>query len=74
MPPRKEMTRRSPRASKLKEAYIGEGSFLDTTRKLEFSPRADPIIKTLTKKEFYEPHDFSDTKATIGSNMMLPQW
>jgi hypothetical protein len=74
MPPRKPMTRCSPRAPKLKEAEIGEGSSLGTTRQLEYTPREEPVIKTLTKKAFIQPMAFGDTKETTGSKIMLPQW
>jgi hypothetical protein len=74
MPPRKPMTRRSPRAPKLKEAEIGEGSSPGTVRQLEFSPRVEPVIKTSTKKAFSQPPAFGDTEATTGSKIMLPQW
>jgi hypothetical protein len=74
MPPRKPTTRHSLRAPKLKEAEIGEGSSPDTARQLEFYPRAEPIIKTSTKKAFSQPRTFGDTKATTWSNMMLSQW
>jgi hypothetical protein len=74
MPPRKPMTRHSPRAPKLKEAEVGEGSSPDTVRQLEFSTRVEPIIKTSTKKEFSQPPSFGDTEASTGSKTMLPQW
>jgi hypothetical protein len=74
MPPRKPTTRRSPRAPKLKEAEVGEGSSPDTARQLEFSPRVEPVIKTSTKKEFSQPPAFGDTEETTGSKIMLPQW
>jgi hypothetical protein len=66
MPPMKPMTKRSLRALKLKEADIGEGSSLSTKRQLEYSPRVELVIKTLTKKAFIQPPTFGDTKATTG--------
>jgi hypothetical protein len=64
----------SPREPKLKEDEKGEGSSPGTTRQLEYSPRAEPIIKTSTKKSFVQPPVFDDTKESIGSKVMLPQW
>ena len=61
MPPMKPTTRCSPRALKLKEAEIGEGSSLGAARQLEFSPIAEPVIKTSTKKAFSQPPYFGDT-------------
>jgi hypothetical protein len=66
MPPRKPMTKRSPRAPKLKEEEIGVGSSPDTARKLEYSPMVEQIIKTLTRKAFIQPPKFGDTKAATG--------
>ena len=43
MTPRKPTTRCSLRAPKLKEVEIGEGSSLGAARKLEFSPRVEPV-------------------------------
>jgi hypothetical protein len=74
MPPRKPMTRRSPREPKLKEAEIGEGSSPGTARQLEYAPRVEPVIKTSTKKAFIQPPVFGDTEVTTGSKIMLPQW
>jgi hypothetical protein len=74
MPSRKPTTRSSPRALKLKEAEIGEGSSPSTARQLEFSPRAEPVIKTSTKKAFSQPSAFGDTEETTGSNVILQQW
>jgi hypothetical protein len=39
MPPRNPTTRRSPRAPKLKEPEVGEGSSPGAAKQLEFSPR-----------------------------------
>jgi hypothetical protein len=69
---RNPTTRRSPRAPKLKESEIGEGSFPRTVRHLEYAPRAELVIKTTTKKDFFQPSDFGDTKASTGSKIALP--
>jgi hypothetical protein len=74
MPPRKPMTRRSPRAPKLKEAEVGEGSSPGAVRQLEFSTKVEPVIRTSTKKEFSQPPAFGDTEVSTGSKIMLPQW
>jgi hypothetical protein len=57
MPPRKPTTRRSLRASKLKEPEVGEGSSPVAAKQLEFSPRPEPVIRTSTKKVFTQPPD-----------------
>lgn len=41
---------------------------------MEYTPRAKLVIKTSTKKAFVQPLAFSDTEASIGSKVMLPQW
>jgi hypothetical protein len=74
IPPRKPMTRRLPRAPKLKEENIGEGSSLFIARQLEYAPKAEPVIKTSTKKEFIQPPDFGDTEVTTGSKIIIPRW
>jgi hypothetical protein len=74
MPPRNPTTRCSPRAPKLKEAETGEGSSPGTVRQLEYAPRAEPVIKTSTKKSFVQPLVFGDTEENTGSKVMLPQW
>jgi hypothetical protein len=74
MPPRKPMTRRSPRAPKLKEAEAGEGYSPDIVRQLEFATKVESVIRTSTKKEFTQPPAFGDTEASTGPNIMLPQW
>jgi hypothetical protein len=74
MPPRNPTTRCSPRAPKLKEAETGEGSSPGTARQLEYAPRAEPVIKTSTKKYFVQPPVFGDTEENTGSKVMLPQW
>jgi len=53
--PRNPTTKRSPRAPKLKEAEIGEGSFPGTARQLEYAPRVEPVINISTKKAFIQP-------------------
>jgi hypothetical protein len=68
------MTRCSPRAPKLKEAEVGEGSSPGAARKLEFATRVEPVIKKSTKKAFSQPPTFGDTEASTGSKIMLPQW
>lgn len=73
-PPRKPTTRRSPRAPKLKEAEVDEGSCPSAVRQLEFDTRAEPIIKTSTKKAFSQPPTFGDIEESTGSKTMLPQW
>jgi len=72
MPPRKQTTRRSLRALKLKEPKVGEGSSLATAKQLDYSLRAEPVIRTSTKKVFTQPSTFGDTKARIGTKAELP--
>jgi len=72
MPPRKPMTRCSPREPNIKEVEIGEVSSPSTVRQLEYTPRVEPIIKTSTKKYFIQPLVFGDTKETTGSKIMFP--
>jgi hypothetical protein len=74
MPPRNPTTRCSPRAPKLKEAEIDEGSSPGTVRPLEYARRVELVIKTLMNKEFIQPMVFGDTKMTTGSKVMLTQW
>jgi hypothetical protein len=74
IPPRKPMTRRSPRALKLKEVETDGGYSPGMERKLEFSHRAESVIKTLTNKKFIQPPIFSDTEATTGSKLIIPKW
>jgi hypothetical protein len=64
MPPRKPMTRRSPREPKLKEEEIGEGFSLETTRQFKYAPEVETVIKTLMKKQFIQPPVFNDIQAT----------
>jgi hypothetical protein len=72
--PRNPTTKRSPRAPKLKEDDIGEGSSLGTTRQMEYAPRVDPIIKTTTKKYCFHPPNFGDIEESIGSKVALSEW
>jgi hypothetical protein len=74
MPPRKPTTRRSPRAPKLKEPEVGEGSSPRATRQLEYTLRPELVIKTTTKKVFFQPPVFEDIEANTGSKMALPHW
>jgi hypothetical protein len=71
---RKPTTRRSPGEPKLKEDEIGEGSSLGNARQLEYAPRVEPVIKTTTKKSFFQPSFFGDTEVSTRSKLMLPQW
>jgi hypothetical protein len=71
IPPRKPMTRHSPREPKLKEAEKGEGSSPGTARQLEYAPRVEPVFKNSTKKYFFQPLAFSDTKERNGSKVTL---
>jgi hypothetical protein len=43
-------------------------------RQLEYTPRAEPVIKIETKKDFVQPLTFGDTKAITISKVALPQW
>jgi hypothetical protein len=52
MPLKKPTTRKSPRAEKLQEPEVGEGSSPVVARQLEFSPKLVLVIKTTTKKAF----------------------
>jgi hypothetical protein len=74
MPPRNPNTRRSPRAPKLKEPEVGEGSSPGPTKQLEFSPRLEPVIRTSTKKIFTQPLAFGDTEENTGGKAILPHW
>jgi hypothetical protein len=44
-----------------------------TARKLEYTPREEPVIKTSTKKHFYQPLAFGYTEARTRSKVILPQ-
>jgi hypothetical protein len=74
MPPRNPTTRRSSRASKLKELEVGEGSSLGATKQLEFILRSEPVIKTSTKNIFTQPLAFGDIEASAGTKETLPHW
>jgi hypothetical protein len=74
MPPRKPTTRKSPRASKLKEPDVGESSSPVVTKQLEFTPKPVPIIKTSTKKVFIHPPAFGDTEVSIGTKAVFLHW
>jgi hypothetical protein len=74
MPPRKPMTRRSPRMPKMKEPEVGEGSTPGAARELDFVSKMESIIHTSTKKEFTQPLTFGDTEASTGSKVVLPHW
>jgi hypothetical protein len=58
---RNPTTRHSPREPKIKEEKIGEGSSPGIAGQLEYTPRAEPIVKTSTKKSFSQPPVFDDT-------------
>jgi hypothetical protein len=74
MPPTKPTTRKSPRASKKKEPYVGEMFSPVVAKQLEFTPKPVPIIKTSTKKVFIQPPTFGDTKASIGTKEVFLHW
>jgi hypothetical protein len=74
MPPRKPTTKKSPRASKLKEPEVGEVSSPMVMKQLEFSPKPVPIIKTSTKKVFIPPSAFEDMEARIETKTILSHW
>jgi hypothetical protein len=65
MSTRNPTTRRSLREPKLKEPEM---------RKLDYSLREEPVIKTSTKKYFPQPPVFGDTKESTRSKATLPQW
>jgi hypothetical protein len=71
---KKPTTRKSPRAPKLQEPEVGEGSSPVVARQLEFAPKPVPIIKTTTKKDFDQPPAFGDTEANIGTKTIFPRW
>jgi hypothetical protein len=74
MPPRKPMTRFSPRMPKMKEPEVGEGSTPGAAREIDFVSRMESIICTSTKKEFSQPPEFRDTKASTGFKVLLLHW
>jgi hypothetical protein len=73
MPLRKTATICSPRAPKIKEPDIGEGSSLGTIRQLEYALKVELVVKTTTKKYFVQPLAFGDIEESIGSKVDLPQ-
>jgi hypothetical protein len=74
MPPRNPTTRRSSRAPKLKEPEVGEGSFPEATKQLEYTSRLKPVIKTTMKNVSIQPPAFGDIEVSTGSRMVLPHW
>jgi hypothetical protein len=74
MPPKKPSTRKFPRAPKLQESEIGEGSSPAVARQLEFSPKSLSIIKAITKDPFVQPPDFRDTEESIREKTTFPRW
>jgi hypothetical protein len=74
MPPKKPSTRKSPRAPKLQESEIGEGSSPAVARQLEFTPKPVSVIKAITKEPFVQPPAFGDTEASIGAKTTFPRW
>jgi hypothetical protein len=52
MPLKKPTTRKSPRDPKLEESEVGEDSSPAAARKLEFTSKIAPIVKTITKEAF----------------------
>jgi hypothetical protein len=53
MSSRNPITRCSSRAPKLNEAETGKFSSSRTARQLDYAPKAEPVIKTSTKKYFF---------------------
>jgi hypothetical protein len=74
MPPKNPSTRKSPRAPKIQEPEAGEGSSPAVARQLEFVAKPVPVIKTVTKKAFFQPPAFGDTEANIGAKTTFPRW
>jgi hypothetical protein len=74
MTPKKPTTRKSPRIPKPQESKAGEGSSPVVARKLEFTSKPTPIIKTITKEAFTQPSAFGDTEANIGTKTTFPRW
>jgi hypothetical protein len=71
---RNPTTRHSSRAPKVKELEVGEGSSPGISKKLEYVPRPEPVIKTTMKKVFIQAPAFGNTEASTGSKMALPHW
>jgi hypothetical protein len=63
-----------PRALKLKEPEVGEGSSPAAAKQLEFAPRPKLVIGTSTKKVFTQPPTFGDTEENTGGEEVLPHW
>jgi hypothetical protein len=74
MPPKKPTTRKSPRVPKLQESEAGEGSSPVVERKMEFTSKPTPIIKTITKEAFTQPLAFGDIEENIGTKTTFPRW
>jgi hypothetical protein len=74
MPPKKPTTRKYPRVPKMQASKAGEGSSPAIARKLEFTSKLAPIIKTITKESFAQPLSFGDTEVNIGTKTTFPQW
>jgi hypothetical protein len=71
---KKPTTRKYPRAPKMQELEVGEGSSPAVARQLEFSPKSMPVIKTATKKAFIQPPAFGDTEKNIDTKIVFPRW
>jgi hypothetical protein len=60
------MTRRSPRAPKLKEAEVGEGSSPGTARQLEFSTKVEPSSEHQLRRNFPSPLHLATQRRALG--------
>ena len=74
MPPKKTTTRKSLRVPKIQESEAGEGSSPAIARKLEFTSKSTPIIKTITNEAFAQPRSFGDTEVNIGNKKIFLRW
>jgi hypothetical protein len=74
MPPKKPTTRKSPRVPKMQESEAREYSSPAVARKLEFTSKPAPIIKTIMKEAFTQPPAFGDTEANVGTKTTFSQW
>jgi hypothetical protein len=74
MPSKKPSTRKSPRAPKLQESEVGEGSPSAVVTQLEFPPKPMSVIKTITKEPFVQTPTFEDTEASIRAKTTFPHW
>jgi hypothetical protein len=72
MPPKKPTTRKYPRVPKIQKSEAGEGFSTALERKLEFTSKTTPIIKTITKETFSQPPASGDTEAYIGTKETFP--